>query len=323
MTQVKRTRRPNTIAATVSNGESAYAPESLDFDLAIAAFLRYCRVKNLTASTIEYYTNTLKRLAKLLPADKRPIDVDDGDIDDAILAQQETGDSETTTNMYLRGWRAFFNHVYDEGYITVNLAKRVRLIKAEKRVIETFSKEQLRKLFAVPNRSTFTGYRDYVLMLTLLETGARISEVEGIKITDINWGERMIKVFGKGRKERFVPFQHTLDKHLREYIAIRGALDHDFLFVNIDNNPMKKRSMQEIIGDYGKDANIKNVRVSPHTFRHTFARLYITNGGDIFSLQKILGHTSLDVVRLYVNLFSTDVAKAHSKYSPLDRLDEI
>ncbi|WP_198158010.1 tyrosine-type recombinase/integrase [Paenibacillus sp. P22] len=228
--------------------------------------------------------------------------------------------SDATINKLIRGWRAFFNWVHTEGYVDTNPFNGIGTIKAEKRIIETFSDAQLKAILAAPNRSTFTGYRDYTIMMTLLDTGVRISELAGIRMFDIDWKARHILVYGKGRKERLVPFSRTLEKALRTYLEVRGVLETDNLFVNIDNNPFKVRGIQETIADYGKEARIKGVRCSPHTFRHTFAKLYIMNGGDAFSLQKILGHTSLEIVRMYVNLFGTDVNAQHAKFSPLDRL---
>lgn len=312
-------RRKNTISVSGYDA-TKLSIESEDMDAAIATFLRHCRVKNLTELTVEYYTDVLSILKRMLKKHEitQPIDITTDILNTIILEKRDEGVVDATINKYLRGWRAFFNYMYNEGYITTNPFASIGLIKSERRIIETFSKPQLEKLLAASNKKTFTGYRSYVLMLLLLETGVRISEAEGTLITNINWKERLIKVYGKGRKERYVPFQNTLDKHLREYIAIRGPLDHDFLY--IDNSPMKKRTMQEEIQRYGLEAGIKGVRCSAHTFRHTFAKMYIMAGGDIFSLQRILGHSSLDMVRVYVNLFGTDIAKQHAKYSPLERL---
>lgn len=312
-----RKRRINSISAT-ENG-TTYA----DFDEVVAAFIRYCRVKNLAPLTLSYYGDVLKDLRNLLDKQgvSEPRQVTREVIERCIEDKRGAGVKDVTVERNFRGWRAFFNWMVENGYIDVSPTDGLRL-KSEKRVIETFTKPQIRKLLETPDRSTFTGYRDYVLMSLLLDTGVRISEAEGIRIPDIAWSDRLIRVYGKGRKERYVPFQSRLERHLREYINVRGPLEHDFLFVNIDNSPMKKRSMQQNIADYGRESGIRGVRVSPHTFRHTFAKLYITNGGDAFSLQKILGHTSLDIVRMYVNLFSVDVAKMHRKFSPLDRLDE-
>ncbi|QNK54537.1 tyrosine-type recombinase/integrase [Paenibacillus sp. PAMC21692] len=253
---------------------------------------------------------------------ERPIDVTHDHIHSFMLATRESGAKDATVDKYIRGWKAYFNFMATEGYIVDNPFDNVVKVKSEKRIIETFSKPQLKALFGAPDKSKFTGYRDYVLMLVLFETGIRISEAEGITISNLNWRERRIKVYGKGRKERYVPFQKTLDGHLRQYVEIRGLLDHDFLFVNIDNTPMKVRTMQENIQEYGVRAGINGVRVSPHTFRHTMAKTYVMNGGDPLSLQLILGHTSLDMVRNYVTLFSNDIAEKHARHSPLESLGD-
>jgi integrase/recombinase XerD len=326
-----RTRRVNLISAISSIGTD-HAPESLDFDASVSAFLRYCRIRNLSEHTLAFYSDTLKELIRLLKAQniERPIDVTRAHIMTAIETKQNERikrgksdkPSDHTMNKLIRGWRAFFNFLYDEGFLPNNPYNGIKAIKAEKSVIQTFNREQMKRLLDAPNRKTFTGYRDYVLMLLLFDTGIRVSEAANIQISDIYWKERQIKIFGKGRKERLVPFSKTLARHLRDYISIRGLLNHDYLFVNIDNNPFQPRGIQQALKDYGIAAGIKGVRVSPHTFRHTFAKNWIMNGGDVFSLQKILGHTSLEVVRMYVNLFSADVLEKHDLYSPLERLDE-
>lgn len=314
-------RRRNVITGTASSGK--YAPESVDFDAAESAFLRHCRIKNLAPLTITFYEEVFRELRRILETEgiDRPIDVTREVLESAISARRDEGLSDATVEKNFRGWRALFNWLTDRGFITKNPVKDIRL-HSEKRIVETFTKPQIKALLDAPNRNTFTGYRDYVIMSLLLDTGVRISEAAGIQLSDFRWQDRLVKVYGKGRKERYVPFQQTLERHLNEYILIRGKLDHDYLFVNLDNNPFRIRGIQQAIADYGKIANIRDVRVSPHTFRHTFAKYYIMNGGDPFSLQKILGHTSLDIVRMYVNLFSSDVSKQHAKYSPLESLDK-
>ncbi|MCU6709797.1 tyrosine-type recombinase/integrase [Paenibacillus sp. J5C_2022] len=314
-------RRKNTIAGH-GYGASKRPPESEDFDIAVNTFIRNCKIRNLSESTISYYRVILKVLREHVTKSgiDRPSDVTAEHIHEFSIERRESGSPDTTVNMYNRGWRAFFNFMAAEGYVEENPYDHVAKMKSESKIIQTFSKPQIKTLLSAPDKTKFTGYRDYVLMLLLLETGIRISEAEGIVIPNINWRERRIKVYGKGRKERYVPFQQTLDKHLRQYLEIRGLLDHDFLFVNIDNTPAKVRTMQENIQAYGAAAGLKGVRVSPHTFRHTMAKMYVMNGGDPLSLQIILGHTSLEMVRNYVKLFSQDVAAKHAKHSPLESL---
>ncbi|MCD9024388.1 tyrosine-type recombinase/integrase [Cohnella silvisoli] len=323
MSGIKRNpvRRKNTVAVSGYDA-TQLAGESVDFDVAEATFIRNCKIRNLTGDTITYYRDVLSMLKRMVAVQgvERPIDVTHDTIHDCVLAKREEGVVDATVDKYLRGWRAYFNFMAAEGYVTTNPFDRVEKIKSERRIIETFSKTQLRSLLEAPKKNTFTGYRNYVLMLTFLDTMIRVSEAEGILIPNINWRERKIKVYGKGRKERYVPFQKTLERHLKEYIEIRGYLDHDFLFVNIDNTPMKTRTMQESIQEYGIAAGIKGVRVSPHTFRHTGAKMFVMDEGDPLSLQKILGHATLDMVRTYVSLFASDISTKHDRHSPLENL---
>jgi len=108
-----------------------------------------------------------------------------------------------------------------------------------------------------------------------------------------------------------VPFQQTCAKIIRRYLDIRGELETDALFVNMNNEQISTRALQEKMQAYGLAANISGVRVSPHTFRHTIAKFYILNGGDPFTLQRILGHATLDMVEYYVELFSSDIKQQH------------
>ena len=107
---------------------------------------------------------------------------------------------------------------------------------------------------------------------------------------------------------------------LKRYLKARGASYVDSLFITQDDGKMSRKAVQDRIAKYGRMAGITNVRCSPHTFRHTFAKMSVRNGANLFDLQKILGHQSLEMVRVYVNLFSSEVAEAHAKFSPIENL---
>ncbi len=158
-------------------------------------------------------------------------------------------------------------------------------------------------------------------MMLLLETGVRVNELVGIKTTDIIWEQKVIRIRNtKGGFERFVPIQDKMINQLKKYIAVRGSVDTDYLFITRDDTPLSKKQVQDRIKEYGKKAGIKNVRCSPHTFRHTFAKLCVLNGANAFQLQAILGHTSLEMTKVYVNLFSNEVQQGHVKFSPINSL---
>lgn len=183
-----------------------------------------------------------------------------------------------------------------------------------------FCDQQIEALLKVPNRKIFTGLRDYTILLLLLETGVRVSELVNIKLNDINFKDGYIKVFGKGSKERSVPIESKFKKVLKEYCFHRGELDTYYLFVTIQNTPLKVRTVQEQLKNISVKAGITEIRTSPHVWRHTLARKYIVNGGDPFSLKNILGHSDWHMVHHYTNLFGSDIKKQHEKFSPVQNL---
>ncbi|TWL40915.1 tyrosine-type recombinase/integrase [Bacillus paralicheniformis] len=299
--------------------------ELTDFETAFNSFIRECKLKNLSKHTVKYYRDELLAFRTML--ERQGISTKPGDItlkiikENVIVYMMETlNRKETSINTRLRAIRAFFNFLEKDRQIYENPVRELSLLKQKKEVVETFSRDQLKDLLRQPDLGTFTGFRDYTIMLLLIETGVRVRELTDICVKDIRWEDSQIRIDGKGYKERLVPIQATMKRQLRKYVQIRGDVPNEALFVTIDNTPLTIRQVQNRLRKYGRKANIKNVRCSPHTFRHTFAKMSVQNGADVFALQAVLGHTSLDMVRNYVNLFSSDVMDAHKKFSPVEKL---
>ncbi|MBG9882728.1 tyrosine-type recombinase/integrase [Bacillus paralicheniformis] len=299
--------------------------ELTDFETAFNSFIRECKLKNLSKHTVKYYRDELLAFRTML--ERQGISTKPGDItlkiikENVIVYMMETlNRKETSINTRLRAIRAFFNFLEKDRQIYENPVRELSLLKQKKEVVETFSRDQLKDLLRQPDLGTFTGFRDYTIMLLLIETGVRVRELTDICVKDIRWEDSQIRIDGKGYKERLVPIQATMKRQLRNYVQIRGDVPNEALFVTIDNTPLTIRQVQNRLRKYGRKANIKNVRCSPHTFRHTFAKMSVQNGADVFALQAVLGHTSLDMVRNYVNLFSSDVMDAHKKFSPVEKL---
>ena len=148
-----------------------------------------------------------------------------------------------------------------------------------------------------------------------------------IDLNDVNLTEGYIKIrHAKGGRERLVPIGSLVQKSLWKYI--NGCRPKPLtqkvtrLFLSNHGMPLTRSGIQQMIRRYGKRANIDGVRCSPHTFRHSFSKHYLLNGGDIFSLQRILGHSSLASVRNYLNLFAVDIKRQHQRFSPVDNLAE-
>jgi integrase/recombinase XerD len=318
-------RRKNKLNDAISL-EGSEVQEVKDFHTAFQKFIEDCRIRNLKNDTIIFYQRELKLYERLLEEQKidpsPPMVTKDIVNRNVILYMLDVKKcQEVTVNTRLRAVRTFYNFLEREGLIQNNPLHEIKLIKHNKRVIETFSKEQVRILFDQPDLSTFTGIRDLTLMMLLLETGVRAKECVAIDVQDINWSDHNIRIKEpKGSKERVVPIQKKMQKQLRKYLSVRGNVEENALFVSIDNERLSKRQLQNLISKYGKRAGITNVRCSPHTFRHTMAKLSVQSGADVFTLQAILGHSSLEMVRVYVNLFSSDVYENHKKFSLIERL---
>lgn len=198
---------------------------------------------------------------------------------------------------------------------------KAKVPRTPKKNMPTFTESELEKLFAQPDKKTNKGYRDYTIMLTLLDTGVRVSELCGLKLDDVDLANGYLIVMGKGSRERYVPIGSKVTKALLKYRMTHrpegsGA---DSLFLTRDGRPVNKARVQKIIRRYGEKAGIRT-RTSPHTFRSTKAVLYLRNGGDPFGLQRMLGHSSLVMTRRYSNLADSDVRRQHLKYGVADRL---
>ncbi|WP_214484311.1 tyrosine-type recombinase/integrase [Bacillus sp. SM2101] len=321
-------RRKNVINTEIfADSTPKIEVEPEDFDTSLHMYLRDCKIRNLSEYTIQYYHYELIAFRGML--EKQGLSTRPNKVtlkilrENVILYMMEVmGRKETSINTRLRAIRAFFNYLEREGMIAEldNPVSKLKLVKAKKEIVQTFNREQIHDLLRQPNQNTFTGFRDYTILLLLLETGVRARELSDIRVSDIIWEDSQIRINGKGYKERLVPIQTTMKRQLKKYLAIRGDMNTGFLFVTIDDEILSSRQLQCRIAKYGRMANIKGVRCSPHTFRHTFAKMAVQNGADVFSLQKILGHTSLEMVRNYVNLFSSDVFDAHKRFSPLEKL---
>lgn len=245
-------------------------------------------------------------------------------MDHPFTGPQKKGLTGHTINSYLRAIRAFWGWLLAEEFMEVNPFDQVKVPKAPKKVITPFSENQLRALLETIDTKSPIGIRDSTIIQTLLDTGMRVTELTGLEMGNVNLMQRCLKVHGKGDKERTVPIGVTVQKSLAKYInKCRPQPMYplsDNLFLTRDGMPVTPNRIQSIIETYANRVGIKGVRASPHTFRHTFAVSYLRNGGDVFTLQRILGHETLDMVRNYVTLAQTDLQEAHLRCSPMDNL---
>lgn len=237
--------------------------------------------------------------------------------------RQEVADS--TVFAYHRTLRAFFHWLEETGQIRRNPMRAVPRPKVGEYLIRPFSAEQVKKLLSQPDPESFTGLRDVALMCFLLDTGCRISEALALTFEEVNLEQRSARVLGKGTKERIVPFGMTTRAWLERYLARRNESTlTTYLFVNQYGERLTASAMSHRFAGYGRAAGLRGVRVSPHTFRHTFAVNWLLGTGDCqgdsISLQRILGHSTAAMTQRYVHFATGDLRKLHDRLSPTDQI---
>jgi len=230
--------------------------------------------------------------------------------------------STATIHGYVRTLKAFFNWLDVEGLAQTNPAKDLKPPKVTRKVVSTLSDEEIRAILSTFSTSP-TDARNQALFMILLDTGLRIGELVNLKMEDVHMDEGYLKVLGKGKKERIVPIGNNAQKVLQRYLfrfrpkPINPVVQN--VFLSQSSNPLTENSMKLMFTRLAKRSRV--CRLHAHLCRHTFATRFLINGGDVFSLQQILGHSTLEMVRLYVNLASSHVAIQHQRYSPLDHLN--
>jgi integrase/recombinase XerD len=227
-----------------------------------------------------------------------------------------------TVGTYIAVIKAFFHWCVIEDLLETNPAVRLAKPKVSQKVVTTFTPEHLDKLLATCDTSTQKGFRDYVMLLVLLDTGMRVSEFCNLRLSDVH--PHYVKVFGKGRKEREIGLHPEVSKLLWKYIhKYRVAKDpqEDCVFLG-KYGALTVRGVEGIVKLVKQKSGISDVRVTPHTFRHTFAKWYLKRGGDLFKLSRELGHSGVQVTgQIYLGDFhSTDARQDHESFSPIGDL---
>jgi site-specific recombinase XerD len=230
--------------------------------------------------------------------------------------------SAATIHGHVRALRAFFSWLVDEGLREENAAKGLKPPKLVKKVISTLSDEEIINILHTLNPKNHSEARNLTIFMLLLDTGLRIGELVSLKMEDAYMSEGFLKVMGKGKKERIVPIGNNAQKALQRYLfRHRPDPAHpgiENLFLSIHGNPLTENSMKLMFARLGQRSGVQ--RLHAHLCRHTFATRFLINGGDVFTLQQILGHSTLEMVRHYVTLASNAVIIQHQRFSPLDRL---
>jgi len=297
---------------TMTKGEDITFPELQK------RYLKKCLVNNLSEHTIKFYEVSCKSFNKFINLTELMVsDVTRDLMDDYILHLKGRGVKAVTINTYIHGISPIIKYGMSMGLI---LEFGFKEIKTTEEIKQIYTHEELKILLAKPQVKSFTEYRNWVIINFLMGTGIRALELRSIKIKDVDLTASMLLVSRtKSRRQRNIPISRSLNKILLEYLDVRKAENvEEFLFCNEFGQYLPRTTLQHAVIRYCQTRGI--AKHSIHLFRHTFANMWIINKGDIFSLQKILGHSSLKQVNHYANLAMEDVKRNFDSFCALESI---
>lgn len=237
-----------------------------------------------------------------------------------LLSLQERGLTPATINVYYRALHSFAAWLVAEGFLDKSPLDTIKSPKVPKQVIKPFTIQDIRALLDLCSGNRLVDLRNRAIILTFIDTGLRLFELAGIQWQQIDFGLGCIPVMGKGGKGRIVRIGTGTQKALLKYLTARTDT-LPCLWVTQESKPLSQVGIQITMRRLSKRAGIIDAKPGVHTYRHTAAINYLRNGGDQFTLQIMLGHSSLEMTRRYVSsLGAEDMMKVHRKASPVDNL---
>jgi integrase/recombinase XerD len=323
-----------------------------DMQFQLDNFMLYCSSKNLSRKTLASYEQTLKLFMLYLKNEFQIEEVkkiQTGHIRHYIKYLRERGKytvvaasnsnhnnhpegrkdynsevSTSTISNYVRNIKVFFNYLYQvEKEITKNPMEKIENPKVERKLKQTLSPNQLKGIFNQFESSTFHGYRNRVITRLLLDTGMRVGECLSLLPENIDFQHKSIHVINaKNKQERFVYFSYKTANELKSWLRFRDRYsDSPFMFPTTKGTQLEVRNYERALRQAGEKVG---VHVHPHLLRNNFAKYYILNGGDWFSLCRILGHSSVEVTqKAYLDFSDEEIGKKYQKHSPLTFIEEL
>ncbi len=290
----------------------------LTFEEGCNRYLEHCRQRNLRDGTIRHYKQSYGYFFKYFDKDMLIEEIDSNTYKDYVLHLKSTLDNDVSINSYLRDLITTIHFFMDEGYIP---HFKMKAIKVDKSHIETYKESELKLLLKKPNlkKCSFTEYKCWVMTNFLFSTGVRQRSLNNIKIKDVDFDNNVVYVnITKNRKPLIVPLNQTMVNILSEYLKYRQhKSDDEYLFCNVFGGQLVKSTCYHMLYLYNKGRGVKTTGI--HRYRHTFAKQWIISGGNVVSLSKLLGHSSLDITQNYINLLVSDIAKQVNEINVLDK----
>lgn len=297
----------------------------------IPRFLRYLDVeRNCSELTIKSYREDLELLygfmSDLLGDSPKPSQITPLDLRKYVSALHESGYAKSSVSRRLASMRSYFKFAQREGLCDSNPAKPLRNPRRERKLPHFLTGAEIGKLLSSPPKREIMGLRDRAMLETLYSAGLRVSELVGINLDDLDLEDGLVRVRGKGKRERLAPLGSFAVKAIRAWVRkrtpARGLSKNEAsaLFLNKFGKRLTTRSVARMLEKYLKLTGL-DLRTSPHTLRHSFATHLLDGGADIRSVQELLGHKSLVTTQIYTHVSTAGLRKAYEQAHPRARKD--
>ena len=285
-----------------------------NMDQEIVKYLKYLNKElNFSKNTIDSYRKDLADFFCFV--NRQGIDylsINRYDVREYLKYLDELKLKNSTIARRISAIRSFYNYLLSMGIISNNIFNSIRNPKLEKKLPNYLSYEELGDILDSIDISTPTGIRNRLLIEMFYATGCRVSELINIKMSDINFTNKSIRIMGKGSKERIVYYGDYAQIYLNMYLETEFNKDSKYLFLNDKKDAMSVQDVEVIIRYIVKDLALKT-HVTPHTLRHTFATHLLNNGADIKSVQELLGHASLNTTGIYTHVSNERLKEVYLK----------
>ena len=281
----------------------------MSWEKSIKEFKTYLKIeRSLSRNTVDSYLRDVKKLARFAKEKKlEEINISKNDIKDFIVKINKEGISARSQSRIISGIRAFYKYLILEDYIKVNPTELIESPKIGTKLPDTLSISEIDTLISAIDLSHPQGERNRAILEVLYSCGLRVSELTNLKLSNIRFKEGYVKVVGKGNKERFTPIGNSAIKYLNIYLnEIRNHQNikkgsEDIVFLNRRGNKLTRVMIFTIIKELAEKIGLKK-KISPHTFRHSFATHLIEGGADLRAIQEMLGHESITTTEIYTHL---------------------
>ena len=290
-------------------------------------YVAYLRLeKGMTSNTIEAYTNDVQKLLQYTASGNLSLqDVDRGTLHDFVCTLQDVGIGARSQARVISGIKSFFRYLKLDGYIDEDPASQLEMPQTGRHLPEVLTVEEIDAMLSSIDLSTAEGQRNRAILEVLYSCGLRVSELVGLRLSQLYLQDEYICVEGKGNKQRLVPISQQAVREIERYMSDRVTLDikageEDYLFLNRRGRHLSRVMVFYIVRDACERCGIKK-SVSPHTLRHSFATHLLENGANLRAIQQMLGHESITTTEIYVHLdkhfLRQEVLEHHPRNTPL------